>query len=213
MDFCFISIPNRDNSPPVAVAAVPKGEFSYTENVTLDGSGSSDPDRDPLTCTWREGSSILGTGPVLTRSFAVGRHNVTLTVDDDGSRSSASVSFDVVNRPPVAIITPHRSRTYTTEDSIGLDGRNSVDPENGTLTYEWKEGSRFLGSGPKLSQKFSQGEHTVTLVVADERGAVSQASAKFTVEQKAPGFGAPAMLAAVAFAAALSLAGRRRPGR
>ena len=201
MDFCFIAIPNKDNNPPVAEAVVPNGEFSYTESVTLNGSGSMDPDQDPLTHIWREGSAILGTGPVLTRNFAIGRHNVALTVDDGGSGSSANVSFDVVNRPPTAVIKTLTKTSFSPKENVGLDGSLSADHENADLAYEWKEGAKTLGTGPRLSRQFSEGKHTVTLVVTDEKGRSSEASATFSVRQQTPGFGASVLAAALGIAA------------
>ncbi len=54
-------------------------------NVTLDGSGSSDIDGDPLTYTWTEGATVLA-GPTSNSSSVVllspGVHVITLTVDD-----------------------------------------------------------------------------------------------------------------------------------
>ena len=49
--------------------------------MTLDGSGSSDPDGDPLTYTWT-GSFGTATGVHPTVELPVGTWTITLTVDD-----------------------------------------------------------------------------------------------------------------------------------
>jgi len=48
----------------------------------LDGSGSTDPDGDPLTYTWSIDSTIIGTGPTPTVSLLAGTWNIDLQVDD-----------------------------------------------------------------------------------------------------------------------------------
>jgi hypothetical protein len=68
--------------------------------VTLSAAGSSDPENDPLTFTWTEGTSTLARSvdpaPATTVGLAVGIHNITLTVDDGfGGMSTATVAVDV----------------------------------------------------------------------------------------------------------------------
>ncbi|MCI0709257.1 MAG: PKD domain-containing protein [Chloroflexi bacterium] len=53
--------------------------------VTLDGTGSSDPDGTITSYEWYENGVLLGSGATLTRTFFEGTHNVTLLVtDNDG---------------------------------------------------------------------------------------------------------------------------------
>ena len=75
-------------SPPVADA----GDDQTVEcagvdgaTVTLDGSGSFDPDGDPLTYTWSEGSDVIAgptTDPTADVLLDLGVHTITLLVDD-----------------------------------------------------------------------------------------------------------------------------------
>jgi hypothetical protein len=59
---------------------------------------------------------------------------------------------------------------------VTLDGSGSTDPDStaGTnddiVSFEWYEGSTFLGSGETKDHTFSLGEHTVTLIVTDSQG-------------------------------------------
>ena len=53
-----------------------------TMPVTLDGSGSTDPNGDVLVYTWREGSDEIATGANPTIDLAPGVHDITLKVDD-----------------------------------------------------------------------------------------------------------------------------------
>ena len=53
-----------------------------TTAVTLDGSGSADPNGDTLTYVWTENGSQIASGVNPSVSLAVGTHTITLTVTD-----------------------------------------------------------------------------------------------------------------------------------
>jgi hypothetical protein len=101
---------------PVAVAAGPATANEGGDNVTLDGSGSTDPDFDPLTYTWEQTA-----GPAVTLVFSPGDTDhvmpmfitpwvsadtdvkFKLTVSDfPGSSKSAYVTVKILNwnQPP-----------------------------------------------------------------------------------------------------------------
>jgi hypothetical protein len=86
---------------PVAIPAASPNPAEATgpggATVTLDGAQSSDPDSDPLSYTWREGSTALGAGRTLSVPLSIGSHTITLTVDD-GRRKSSSSGVTVVVR-------------------------------------------------------------------------------------------------------------------
>jgi len=92
------------NHPPrAAISAAPRwGTIPFT--VTLDGSGSSDPDGDALTYSWSFADGVQGSGPTLQRTFTdangdlqeAGGYSVTLTVSDGkGGTHSASARIGV----------------------------------------------------------------------------------------------------------------------
>ena len=96
------------NQPPVADAGpnqtVGDGNCNGQELVTLDGSGSFDPDGDPLSFTWTEppGGSVIATGAQPSVSFATGIHTIGLTVEDPfGSSDSDTVVIEVIACTPV----------------------------------------------------------------------------------------------------------------
>ncbi len=214
MDMSDIQIPDKDNAPPTArIASLPKSDYTDEETVLLNGSGSSDPDGDALTFEWREGSDVLGTGPILNGTFGVGDHTVNLTVSDDGAVDVASVSFKVTeaNHPPSAlIISPLPGKEYRADDTVKLDATGSLDPDGDALTYTWTEGTKTLGTGLTLKRKFSEGAHTVKLTVSDGRGGTDEATVTFKVKKApTPGFEL-ALVALVLIIAALATAARRR---
>jgi hypothetical protein len=83
------------NRNPVAAAGFDQSGVACTSPagglVTLDGSGSTDPDFDVLTYTWtgpfpEGGGRVTGVNPVVTLPLG-GPHTVVLTVEDPGGRS------------------------------------------------------------------------------------------------------------------------------
>jgi PKD repeat protein len=102
---------NNVNLPPVADAGVDQFNIPLGVLVTLDGSGSSDPDFDPINYNWTQ---IAGPVTVLSDSTAVnptftpaelGVYTFELVVDDNDLFSAPdTVSVTAVNAaPPLAI--------------------------------------------------------------------------------------------------------------
>jgi hypothetical protein len=96
------------NQAPVADAGadqtVSDADGNGVEAVTLDGSGSSDPDGSIDIYEWKEGATPLSDTVSFTSDFSVGTHTVTLTVtDDDGANSSDDVIVTVTETPANAM--------------------------------------------------------------------------------------------------------------
>jgi hypothetical protein len=90
------------HNPVAEAGAYPIFEQTYYQgvDVTLDGSGSSDPDGDPLTYTWSwAGGSATGVNPTV--SLPLGTTIITLVVNDGFLNSCPdSVAIDVVDTTP-----------------------------------------------------------------------------------------------------------------
>jgi len=98
------------NNPPTANAG---GPYSGSTGVplTLNGSGSSDPDAgQTLTYDWNFGDGSTGTGVTPSHTFTrAGNYIVGLTVTDNGSpplNAQATTSAQVVDFVPVNIVYP-----------------------------------------------------------------------------------------------------------
>jgi hypothetical protein len=65
--------------------------------VILDGSASSDADGDPLTSEWTEGTNSLGSTAIVTNQFAIGTHEISLTVNDGALTNMANEIVEVVS--------------------------------------------------------------------------------------------------------------------
>jgi hypothetical protein len=153
--------------------------------VTLDGSESSDPDRDSLTFSWSFTSVPSGSLAVLSNPIAV---RPTFTPDQDGDyvlqlvvsdgrldSLPASITLTAQNRVPVANAGVDLAAVQGT--SVSLQGLGT--DENGdTLTYSWTLAQKPTGSATGLSAANTatpsfvpdlEGDYQFSLVVHDGR--------------------------------------------
>ena len=75
--------------------------------ATMDATGSSDPDGDPLEYSWASGATTVGTGATPTLSLGLGTHVLTLTVIDPGGLSDSDTVTVTVFDPTPPVVTPH----------------------------------------------------------------------------------------------------------
>ncbi|MCI0550380.1 MAG: T9SS type A sorting domain-containing protein [Anaerolineae bacterium] len=91
------------NQPPNANAGndqtVTDSDGNGSQSVTLNGSGSNDPDGTITSYVWTEGANQIATGATPAVTFSVGVHNVTLTVTDNGGAQDTDNVTITVNAP------------------------------------------------------------------------------------------------------------------
>ncbi|MFB4351389.1 LamG-like jellyroll fold domain-containing protein, partial [Microbacterium sp. CR_7] len=141
--------------------------------VSVDGSGSTDPDGSIVSYDWNWGdASAHGSGATAAHTYAApGTYTVTLTVTDDrgGTAVSTSSVTAVANTAPTASFTPTMSPLKVT-----VDGSGSSDADGSIASYDWDWGDGSAhGSGAAASHTYAvAGTYTVTLTVTDNDGAV-----------------------------------------
>jgi hypothetical protein len=195
---------------PVAVAAAPAGVEGAT--VAFDGSGSSDPQGNPLTYTWDFGDGGTATGPTPTHVFAEeGTYPVTFTVDDGlGGAARLVLQVRVADAPlTVTAVAPSPVEgvplpadllvaTFTDADPAGTpddyvalvtwgDHQISASDLN-TVTIRpdpvQPQGFDVLASKPRPYA--DEGDQTLTVTVKDLGEAGAGASAAFHVADFTP---------------------------
>ena len=148
----------RANTPPIADAGPDQSVF-LGPAVVLDGSGSYDPDGDPVTYAWTFVSRPSGSAAALSGATTVGPtfvpdlkgpYTLQLIVND-GALDSApdTVVITVQNRPPIADAGPDQPGVRGLVTT--LNGIGSSDPDGDPLTYAWTMTSRPAGSAATLS--------------------------------------------------------------
>jgi hypothetical protein len=95
------------NVPPVADAGpdqtVTDTDDGGSEDVTLDGSASADPDGTIASWSWSEGGVEIATGEMPTVAFTVGEHTVSLLVTDDAGATGTDDVMITVEAAPAPI--------------------------------------------------------------------------------------------------------------
>lgn len=166
------------NAAPVASAG-PDQQISAgagcAATVSLDGSGSNDPDGDTLTYRWSIGATPLGTGVTLSTTLGAGTHVITLTVSDTaGETSSDTTSVVVADTTPPAITV---NASITLEQS-GPAGTPFTLPAP-VVTDNCSASPVVTVSGLPANGVFPPGDTTIIYTATD--AAANQATATTTV--------------------------------
>ncbi|WP_284176674.1 FG-GAP-like repeat-containing protein, partial [Frigidibacter sp. SD6-1] len=147
------------NSVPVAAASLSPQTVFVRESVSLDGSGSFDPDGDSLTHEWTIESRPAGSVAAIADPFApvtsfspdkVGNYTFRLVVRDHELASApAEVTLTVPNRAPVAsFVAP--AQLFVGQPAIFLaDG--SSDPDGDALSFQFSVINAPSGANPDLN--------------------------------------------------------------
>lgn len=188
------------NSVPTANAG-PDQSSEVGLLITLDGTGSSDPDGDTITYAWEfeskpsDSQVSLSDGSAQNPTFTadvIGDYVVNLVVSDGTASSdpdTVTVQISAANQPPVADAGPDQS--VTTGDSVTLDGSQSLDPDEDLITYAWEFSQLPDGSAATISDATivnptftadTDGVYSVTLTVSDPDGLESSDSVDITAE-------------------------------
>lgn len=184
------------NHPPIANAGVDQNIY-LGQTAILDGSASSDPDRDPLSYSWTLDTAPVGSAAILSGATTVnpsltpdvaGTYHISLVVSDGQVRSAAStVTINVsLNLPPVAAATGNPVLGYAPLQ-VTFDAGASRDPENSALTYSWNFGDPVSGANNTstivnpIHSYTTVGNYTAVVTVMDNFGKTDQASVAITI--------------------------------
>lgn len=173
------------NSAPIAVAGANQYVVQGT-TVTLDGTASSDVNRDLLTYSWTIAATPPGSAarlsnttsakPTLTPDL-IGSYVMGLRVNDgtiDSDVSFVTITASNINLAPVA--SAGKSQNVNTGNTVTLDASASTDANNDLLTYSWAFVSRPTQSSTRLSDATSakptfladqSGDYVLSLSVSD----------------------------------------------
>ena len=181
------------SQPPTANAGVDQtvtlAASQTSIKVTLDGSGSSDPDPGGAIDAYNwTGTPDPDNTVSPTVTLAAGSYEFFLTVTDNDNVSSAADTVKItVNQPPTANAGMDQTVTLAvgeTNIDVTLDGSGSIDPDLGgsIITYDWT-GTPDPDNSVSPTVNLSAGTYSFTLRVTDNYDAVSTAdTVTITVE-------------------------------
>ena len=190
------------NGVPTADAGLDQLSATKRAPVTLNGSGSTDPDGDVLAFSWR-----LLSGPTVTLGGALtavvtftptlpGIYVFELTVDDaNGGSDTDVVQVIVINRDPVVTGTAPGGTVADTARGSPITFSITVsDPDGDGLTYEWRvEGVVQAGSNTSTFPygAAAVGTYRFNVTVRDGDGGVAYHEWTLTVTEGTPVVGPP----------------------
>lgn len=193
---------NGTNKVPVAKAGSDRtiSLAQGIDRVTLDGTGSFDPDGGLSSYTWTKLSGPKATfypfakGKTYAAHLVQGRYVFRLTVTDNrGARSFDDVVVNVVrsgsssggsatagNRAPIARAGANKT-IYIRQgiDRVTLDGTSSSDPDGSIVRYAWSKisGPRAnfytFAKGKTYAAQLVRGTYNFKVTVTDNRGATA----------------------------------------
>jgi len=190
------------NSKPTANAGAVQPVL-VGQTVQLNGSGSRDADRDPLTYFWSFTSVPAGSVVALSNDTAVnptfvpdiaGLYVVQLIVNDgkiDSDPDTTTITVTELlspgNHPPVADAGP--DQVVQIGWTVPFDGSGSSDPDGDSLTYQWALISIPTDSTVTLIEANTAtpffvadvpGSYTVQLTVSDDKGGTATTTVSIT---------------------------------
>jgi PKD repeat protein len=173
-----VSVPIVVNGPPVAALTITPNPVGANTPVTLNASGSTDPNGDALRYSWDlNGDKTYGdaTGAVQTRTFASpGTFRVGVRVTDPGGSSNDAVDFVSVlqDKPPVVSLSASPA-TPAVGAPVTFTATAS-DPDGTVAAIAWDldgDGQFNDGTGAVVTRSFStSGSRVVSVRATDNAG-------------------------------------------
>ncbi|GAO44318.1 hypothetical protein FPE01S_03_03560 [Flavihumibacter petaseus NBRC 106054] len=185
---------------PVARAGADQTIYLPTNSVTVDGSGSSDPNGTIKSYVWTKisgGTAVIGTASTARTSISSlveGTYSFKLEVtDNDGQKDADTIVVKVLknatstNQTPVA--KAGDDKTINEPISwITLDGSWSIDNDGKIVMYQWKlvsgATSAVIENPNAMTTKVNglvPGVYTFQLTVKDDKGAIATDQLRTTV--------------------------------
>ncbi|PSQ42505.1 hypothetical protein BRD17_08365 [Halobacteriales archaeon SW_7_68_16] len=188
----FANVTAEYTSGTPTADAGPNQTVLTDETVSLDASGSRDPDGSIAGYEWDidDDGNYEKTGITNATSFADdGDQNVTMRVtDDDGNTATDTLTVTVENRAPTASTTANET-VILDGDTVEFNGTGSSDPDGSISAYAWDtdgDGTNESTNATPTATYASTGTYTATLTVTDDDGATATETITIEVVDDGP---------------------------
>ncbi|GAB4305711.1 MAG: hypothetical protein Kow0097_04440 [Candidatus Bipolaricaulota bacterium] len=177
--------PIQSGLQAVIVTNPSPAQGAYPLTVAFDATRSHG---DIVEYLWTFGDGTTGTEPVLAHTYRErGTYTVYLTVvARDAGTAQATATVYVHSQRPVARFTISPS-TVKVDQWLSFDASASFDPDGTIVEYTWDfgDGNRQTTTAPEASHRYREvGAYTVTLVVKDDAGDLSDPEARPLVVER-----------------------------
>jgi PKD repeat protein len=168
-DITSARISSTPERPPIASAGGPYHGYAGLR-IDFDGSGSSDPDGDPITYRWLFGDATESAMRSPRHVYQeAGLYEVILEVSDGVSTvsdvTSATIEVPVGSPPAVVIGGPYEGLLG---GAITFDAGASSDPDGDALSFEWDFGDGATAPDQRAAHAYHDARvYTVSLRVSD----------------------------------------------
>ncbi len=173
------------NGAPTADAGGPYGIAEGDDDLVLDGSGSSDPETDPLTYKWDLNNDltygdVTGVNPTVSwatlQSFGIdddgGPFTIGLEVDDgNGNTASDTAQLTVTNTPPTISVTGTGTANPGVAYTVNLSVSDYGDDTVTQWIINWGDGNieTIAGNPATANHTFAQARpYNIVASVTDE---------------------------------------------
>jgi len=176
-------------TPPTAnFTKLPTTPFAQ-ENITLNATGSYDPDGTIANYFWDFGDGTNETSNnITTHAYAENEtYTITLTItDDEGLNDTIQDTLTVQDRPPNATFTKS-AQTILTGETISFNATESFDSDGTITSYFWDFGDGTNATDSFITHAYSDnGTYTITLTVTDNDGLKDTIQDTITVQNRLP---------------------------
>jgi len=181
------------NQLPLADIAVSSTAGTAPLTITLDASGSSDPDGTIVEYNWSFGDGQQGVGETVNYTYIdPGSYTVVLSLTDDSDGVSSATRVITVDAPPLPVNEAPSASISASATSgpaplaVSFDGSRSSDPDGTIVKYGWNFGDGGTATGRSVTHTFGVGVYLVTLTVTDDSGATAKASRTISAANQVP---------------------------
>jgi PKD repeat protein len=179
-DSCVVNI-TRQNQPPSAMVAPDYTEITGGTLVTMDGSGSTDPDDGIVSYLWsqEEGEPVSLSDPTsAVTTFSAPKSEpfgkiikLKLTVEDHGGLQGTADTFVYVMENEVSNAPPIANFSYDDKKKLVMFIDGSKDSDGTIVSWFWDFGDGNTSTEQYPNNRYVKvGNYMVTLTVTDDRG-------------------------------------------